>query len=115
MIERDDIVTFDRIDGFETVCSFGEVAGAASRTRSRLRSTFRSLGMLIGLAPGEFLGDAEQLRADALEDLRRRAEALGANAVLRLEFAVNERADGFCEVTARGEAVLLRRLDGDER
>lgn len=107
MIARDDVVTFDRVEGFQTVHSFGAVAGSASRARNRLRSTFRSLGMLIGLSPGEFLGDAEQLRGEALDDLRRRAGGLGANAVVGLQFYVSENDDGSCEVVARGQAVLL--------
>ncbi len=49
MIARDDVVTFDELDGYRTLRSFGYVSGSASRPRNRLRSTFRSLGMLIGL------------------------------------------------------------------
>ena len=77
MIARDDVVTFDEIEGYRTVRAFGYVSGIASRPRNRLRSTFRSLGMLIGLAAGEFLSDAEQLRSEALDDLRKRAGAAG--------------------------------------
>lgn len=110
MIARDDVVTFERVEGFRTVGSFGSVAGSASRPRNWLRSTFRSLGMLIGLSPGELLGDAEQLRGDALDDLRRRAERLGANAVVGLQFFVSERDDGSCEVVARGQAVLVDKI-----
>ena len=63
--------------------------------------------MLIGLAAGEFLGDAEQLRGEALEDLRRRADTLGANAVVGLQFFVSENPDGACKVVATGRAVLV--------
>ena len=44
------LVTFEELVGYRTVRSFGYISGSASRTRNRLRSTFRSLGMLIGLA-----------------------------------------------------------------
>jgi uncharacterized protein YbjQ (UPF0145 family) len=107
MIARDDVVTFDRIDGYRTVRTFGYVSGIATRPRNRLRSTFRSLGMLIGLAAGEFLSDAEQLRNEALETLRKHADAAGANAVLGLQFYVSEGADGSCKVVAFGQAVLV--------
>ena len=107
MIARDDVVTFDEIEGYRTVRTFGYVSGVASRPRNRLRSTFRSLGMLIGLAAGEFLGDAEQLRSEALDGLRRRADAMGANAVVGLQFYVAENADGSCKVVAFGQAVLV--------
>jgi uncharacterized protein YbjQ (UPF0145 family) len=104
---RDDVVTFDELEGFQAISDLGTVTGSASRPRSRLRATFRSLGMLIGLSPGELLGDAEQLRGDALDDLRRTAERLGANAVVGLEFDVSESADGACKVTATGRAMLV--------
>ncbi len=107
MISNDNIVTFDRLDGYRTLRSFGYVSGTASRPRNRLRSTFRSLGMLIGLASAEFLSDAEQLRSDALQALRRRADALGANAVIGLQFFVSEGDDGSCEVVAFGQAVAV--------
>ncbi len=107
MITNDNIVTFDRLDGYRTTRTFGYVSGAASRPRNRLRSTFRSLGMLIGVASAEFLSDAEQLRAEALEALRKRADALGANAVIGLQFFVSEGEDGACEVVAFGHAVAV--------
>ncbi len=107
MIANDDVVTFDRLDGYRTVRSFGYVSGSASRPRNRLRSTFRSLGMLIGLASTEFLSDAEQLRNQALEALRRRADVVGANAVIGLQFFVSEGNDGSCEVVAFGQAVSV--------
>ncbi len=111
MIARDDIVTFDELDGYRTVRSFGHVSGTASRPQNRLRSTFRSLGMLIGLASAEFLSDAEQLRYEALEALRRRADALGANAVIGLQFFVSEESDGSCEVIAFGRAVSVSKTE----
>jgi uncharacterized protein YbjQ (UPF0145 family) len=111
MIARDDIVTFDELDGYRTVRNFGHVSGTASRPQNRLRSTFRSLGMLIGLASAEFLSDAEQLRNEALEALRRRADALGANAVIGLQFFVSEESDGSCEVIAFGRAVSVSKTE----
>ena len=111
MIARDDIVTFDRLDGYRTLRSLGDVSGSASRPRNRLRATFRSLGMLVGLAATEFLSDAEQLRGEALEALRHRAEALDANAVIGLQFFVSERDDGSCEVVASGQAVVVTKAE----
>jgi uncharacterized protein YbjQ (UPF0145 family) len=107
MIDRDDVVTFDRLDGYRTVRSLGHVSGVASRPRNRLRSTFRSLGMLIGVTSAEFLSDAEQLRSDAVDALRSRAQTIGANAVIGLRFFVTEGDDGSCEVAAFGQAVLV--------
>ena len=110
MIARDDVVTFDHLDGYRTLQSFGFVSSAASRQRNRLRSTFRSLGMLIGLAAGEFLGDAEQLRGEALEALRASADRLGANAVVGLRYDASEVVSKMSatEVLCYGTAVVIK-------
>ncbi|HLY03508.1 MAG TPA: heavy metal-binding domain-containing protein [Candidatus Cybelea sp.] len=105
------LVTFEELAGYRAVHSFGYISGSASRARNRLRSTFRSLGMLIGLAGSELLSDAEQLRAEALEALRRRANSLGADAVIGLQFYVTEGGDGSCQVVASGKAVALSKVD----
>lgn len=106
MIAPSDVVTFEDLEGFTILRRFGYVSGIASRPRNRLRATFRSLGMLIGMSSGEFLSDAEHLRNDALEGVYKRASALGANAVIGLSFHVSEGNDGSCKVVAFGEAVL---------
>ena len=67
--------------------------------------------MLIGLAGSELLSDAEQLRAEALEALRRRANSLGADAVIGRQFYVTEGGDGACQVGASGKAVSLMKED----
>jgi uncharacterized protein YbjQ (UPF0145 family) len=107
VIAPGNVVTFDELDGFQILRRFGYVSGIATRPRNRLRSTFRSLGMLIGVSPNEFMGDAEHLRSEALELVYKRADALGANAVIGLSFHVSEGSDGSCKVVAFGEAVLV--------
>ena len=44
------VVTFERIDGYRIIRSFGFAYGHASRPRNVLRATFRSIGAFIGLA-----------------------------------------------------------------
>jgi uncharacterized protein YbjQ (UPF0145 family) len=105
-IPPDRVVTFESLEGFTVVRRFGFVSGIATRPRNRLKSTFRSLGMLIGVSPNEFLSDAEHLRGEALEGMYKRGSALGANAIIGLSFHVSEGADGSCKVVAFGEAVF---------
>ena len=109
-IAPDAVVTFDRVDGFRIVKSFGYAYGQATRPRNLLRSTFRSIGAFIGLAPIEYLTDAERARSECLSQLLRKAEATGANGVIGLQFQASETADGSTRVLAFGEAVLLERL-----
>lgn len=107
MIEN--VVTFDQPAGYRSRRDLGYVSGTASRQRNLLRSTFRSLGMLIGLAPVESLSEADELRAEALEALSRNAGEMGANAIVGVQFAVSE-DEAACKVTAFGRAMELERI-----
>jgi uncharacterized protein YbjQ (UPF0145 family) len=103
----DAVTTFDQIEGYRIVQSYGRAFGRATRPRNMLKHTFRSLGAFIGLAPLEFLTDAERARADSLAELLREAERMGANGVVGLQFEASEGPDGSTRVIAFGEAVLL--------
>jgi uncharacterized protein YbjQ (UPF0145 family) len=101
------VTTFERVEGYRVVRSFGFAYGQGSRPRNVLKQTFRSIGALIGLAPVEYLTDAERARTDSLDELLRKAEGLGANGVIGLQFQASEAPDGATRVLAFGEAVLL--------
>lgn len=107
MIAIENLVTLDAPDGFRVLTSLGRVTGAATRPHNMLRATFRSIGAFIGLAPIEYLTDAERAREEALAQLAGNAEALGADAVIRVRFEVVELSDGSTQVIAFGEAVRL--------
>ncbi|HEY4440443.1 MAG TPA: heavy metal-binding domain-containing protein [Candidatus Elarobacter sp.] len=101
------VTTFERVEGYRIVRSFGYAYGQASRPRNMLKQTFRSIGVLIGLAPIEYLTDAERARADSLEIMLAKAETMGANGVINVQFQASEGPDGATRVLAFGEAVLL--------
>jgi uncharacterized protein YbjQ (UPF0145 family) len=107
MIAPEAVVTFDRPVGFRIIKSLGLTRAKATRPRNLLRATFRSIGMFIGLTPLEFLTDAERARADAVSALLERAEQLGANGIVGLQFEARESSDGSTVVSAVGEAVVL--------
>lgn len=107
MIPPENMVTFERLEGFRVVKSFGYAYGQASRPRNLLRATFRTIGSFIGLAPIEYLTDAERARGESLAALTARANALGANAIVGLQFQASEQADGSTKVVSFGEAVWL--------
>lgn len=106
-IAKENLVTLDAPDGFRVLREFGRVTGSATRPHNMLRATFRSIGAFIGLAPIEYLTDAERAREEALEDLRGKAGALGANAVVQIRFEAVEQPDGSTIVMAAGQAVRL--------
>jgi uncharacterized protein YbjQ (UPF0145 family) len=100
----ENVVTFEELPGYRPRRELGLVSGSASRSRNVLRSTFRSLGMLLGLAPVESLSEADELRAEALAAMKRCAEEAGANAVVGVQFRIAEEA-GTWTVTAFGRAI----------
>ena len=112
MIAPEAVVTFERLDGFRVVKSFGLARGEAVCPHNVLRSTFRSIGAFIGLAPVDYLTDAERARADCLSALLANASKLGANGIVGLQFEAREESDGSTRVIAFGEAVLLEPQPG---
>lgn len=106
MIARDAIVTLESIEGFRVVKLLGYARGQALRPRDMLRATFRSIGAFIGLAPIEYLTDAEKAREEALEMMRKNADAMGANGVINVRFQTSEGNDGT-KVLCFGQAVIL--------
>jgi len=100
-------MTFDVPAGFAVMRTLGNVRAEAVVPRDFIRSTFRTIGTLIGLSPAEALTDAERGRSDALAALLDRAHAVGANAIVRLRFDAIERPDGSTLVAAHGEAMML--------
>lgn len=107
MIAKENLVTLDAPDGFRVLASFGRVTATATRPHNMLRATFRSIGAFIGLAPTEYLTDAERAREEALDGLGSKAAALGADAVIKIRFEAVESPDGSTQVLAYGEAVRL--------
>jgi uncharacterized protein YbjQ (UPF0145 family) len=107
VIAKENLVTLDLPDGFRVLRELGRVTGSATRPHNMLRATFRSIGAFIGLAPIEYLTDAERAREEALESLRAKAGALGADAVIRIRFEAVEEPDGATIVMATGQAVRL--------
>jgi uncharacterized protein YbjQ (UPF0145 family) len=101
------VVTFDRLEGFRVVKSFGTARGEGVVPRNLIRATFRSIGSFIGLGPIDYLTDAERARSESIAALSRDAERMGANGIVNLQFDASELVDGSTRVLAFGEAVLL--------
>ncbi len=107
MIRPEAVVTFDAPSGFRIVRSFGTAYGRATRPRSFLRATFRSIGAFIGVVAHDYITEAERGRDEWISELIENAEQLGANGIVKLKFQASEQSDGTTRVLAFGEAVLL--------
>lgn len=107
MIVPESVVTFDKPDGFRIVRRLGYVSGQATRPRNILRETFRNIGMFIGIAPFDYLTEAERVRRETVAIMVRKAEQLGANGIVGVQFQASEGTDGATRVVAYGAAVVL--------
>jgi uncharacterized protein YbjQ (UPF0145 family) len=105
------VVTFDSADGFRVLARCGQARGEAICPRNVLRATFRTIGAFIGLAPLEYLTDAERVRGECITALLADAARLGGNCVLNLHFEAVEYGEGT-RVRAFGDAVLLEPVPG---
>ena len=112
MIVAEAVVTFSVPDGFRVIRRLGTASGQGFAPRNPLRTTLRTIGALIGFAPQDYLSDAERARTESLVDLLARAEAMGANGILKLQFDACELLDGSTQVMATGEAVVLEPQPG---
>jgi len=84
MIAPDAVVTFERVDGFRVVKSFGYAYGQATRPRNILRATFRSHGAFIGLARSS-TSPMPSVRAPIVSpNWCARPKRPGANGIIRL-------------------------------
>ncbi|HVA36305.1 MAG TPA: heavy metal-binding domain-containing protein [Candidatus Dormibacteraeota bacterium] len=106
MIKPECIATSRETSGFRIVRRCGTAFGEATRTHNLLRDAMRSIGTILGIAPYDFVTDAERARADSIARLLERAERMGANGVIGVRFHAVDEA-GATRLMAVGEAVVL--------
>ncbi len=85
----------------------GIVWGMSVRTRGVLGRLIAGLETVVGGRGIAYLHELEKARSEALEDLRRNAERMGADAVVGIDMEMSEVLEGFIIITAWGTAVKL--------
>ncbi|MEM2373593.1 MAG: YbjQ family protein [Thermoproteota archaeon] len=99
--------TTPEIPGKKIVRSLGIVFGQTVRTRGFLGRFAAGIEALVGGKSEAYLSEIEKARNEALEDLMRKAAAMGANGVVGVDFETSEILEGFIVITAVGTAVLV--------
>ncbi|MCS7112370.1 MAG: YbjQ family protein [Nitrososphaerota archaeon] len=102
-------VTTQWIPGYEVEEILGLVWGLSVRTRGMLGRLISGIEAMVGGRGSAYLEELDKARREALEDLKRKAEDMGANAILSVDFETTEILEGFIVVTAYGTAVKVRR------
>lgn len=99
------ITTTPSIPGYRVKRVIGVVTGMSVRTRGFLGRLAAGLEAIVGGASSAYISELKKARDGALNDLVNSAKALGANAVVGLDFETSEILEGFIVVTATGTAV----------
>jgi uncharacterized protein YbjQ (UPF0145 family) len=107
------VVTTNNVPGYEVTKVYGEVFGLIVRSRNLFSNFGASLRTIFG---GEVRGYTKLLsdtREQAMERLRNKAKAAGANAVLMMRFDSGDIGQQMNEVVAYGTAVQIKPKSGD--
>jgi uncharacterized protein YbjQ (UPF0145 family) len=101
------ISNMELIPGKRVTEHLGLVQGSSVRAKHVGRDIMAGLKNIFG---GELKGYTELLqesRDEAMERMRKQAEAVGANAILNVRFSTSSIAQGAAEIYVYGTAVVL--------
>ena len=101
------LTTLEFVPGKKVGRHLGLVQGSTVRAKHVGRDLMAGFKNIVG---GELKGYTELLqeaREEAVDRMRRQAEAVGANAVLNIRFTTSSVAQGAAELFAYGTAVVL--------
>lgn len=103
------ITTTGDIKGWKVKEIKGIVFGSTVRTRGLLGRTVASFEALLGGKAESYLEELEKAKNDALQDAIKKAQNMGANAIIGVDFDMSEVLEGFILFTVNGTAVVLEK------
>jgi uncharacterized protein YbjQ (UPF0145 family) len=101
------ITTTQSIEGRKVRNYMGIVNGEAIMGANVVRDIFASITDIVGGRSGAYEGKLAQAREIALDEMSRRAQQIGANAILAVDLDYEVIRDGMLMVTCSGTAVQL--------
>jgi uncharacterized protein YbjQ (UPF0145 family) len=101
------IVTTEQIAGQRVVETKGQVFGLVVRSRGLGGNIMAGLRSIGGGEITEYTEMLEDARRHAIDRLVQNATAMGANAVLRMQFDSSEIGNTMSEIVAYGTAVVV--------
>ena len=99
-------VTSNDIPGMTITETKGIVYGNSVRARNVGRDITAAFRNIVGGEVPEYANLMAQSREEALDRMKQRAEAMGANAVVALRFSTSMVMSGAAELLAYGTAVV---------
>ena len=103
------VVTTETIEGYEIKETLGQVFGLVVRSRGLGGNIMASLRSIGGGEIIEYTEMLEEARRHALDRMVKNAAAMGANAVLRMQFDSSELGTTMSEIVAYGTAVVVKK------
>ena len=103
------VVTTEDVVGYEIVETYGEVFGLVVRSRGLAGNVMAFIRSLFGGEIKEYTFMLEEARMHAMDRMIKNAEAMGANAVVRMMFDSSELASSMSEIVAYGTAVKIKK------
>jgi uncharacterized protein YbjQ (UPF0145 family) len=101
------VVTTNDLPGYEVTEVYGEVFGTLVRSRNLLSNMGAGLKTVVGGEIGGYTKLLSNSRIEAVERMKKAADAVGANAILAFRFDTNLTGT-MNEVAAYGTAVNVK-------
>jgi len=101
------VSTTEKIAGYRTVTTLGEVFGLVVRSRGIGGNIIAGLRTIVGGEIHEYTQLLEETRRQALDRMVRNATLMGANAVVMMRFDSSEIGQSMSEIVAYGTAVTV--------
>ena len=102
------VVTTETITHYRIVETKGEVFGLVVRSRGLGGNIMAGLRSLVGGEIKEYTSLLEDARRHAIDRMVQNATAMGANAVVRMQFDSSEIGSTMSEIVAYGTAVVVQ-------
>jgi uncharacterized protein YbjQ (UPF0145 family) len=102
------VVTTETVAHYRIVETKGEVFGVVVRSRGLGGNIMAGLRSLVGGEIKEYTALLEEARRHAIDRMVQNATAMGANAVVRMQFDSSEIGSTMSEIVAYGTAVVVQ-------
>ncbi|SCY49183.1 Uncharacterized conserved protein YbjQ, UPF0145 family [Nitrosospira sp. Nl5] len=107
------LTTTPGIDGKRVTKYCGVIAGEAILGANLFKDLFAGIRDLVGGRSATYEKELQRAREIALEELRQRAQDLGANAVIGIDidYEIMGKDNGMLMVSASGTAVIVETIE----
>jgi uncharacterized protein YbjQ (UPF0145 family) len=103
------VVTTEVIEGYVITETIGQVFGLVVRSRGLGGNIMAGLRSIVGGEIKEYTEMLEDTRRQALDRMVKNAAAMGANAILRMQFDSSELGKSMSEIVAYGTASKVEK------